>query len=83
MFVSNEFLNRLIVAQITEIAKDRHESLGLEGFAVDVDVRRWVRRVCDAFVLDLVGEEGCDDRQEARDDVEVANYVQSRRRYCE
>lgn len=83
MFVSNELLNRLVVAQVTEIAEDWHEALGLEGFALDVDVRRWVRGICDAFVLYLVGEEGSDDRQEARDYVEVANYVQSCRRYCE
>ena len=63
--VCNQVLYRFGIAEVAEIGEDRHETLGFEGVAVDVEGRFGVGRVGDVIIGDLVGEEGSDDGKEA------------------
>lgn len=78
--VDNHLLDGRVVAKVAQVAKDGHETFGLEWGRVDVQYRSAHRRIDDPFIDNLVGEEGGDDGKETRDDLVVAHYVGGHRR---
>ena len=83
MIVSDEFLHRFVVAEIAEIAEDRHKSFGFEREAVDFEFDGGVCGESDVFAFDLVGKKGCDDGEDSRDNVVVSDYMIANRGYSE
>lgn len=77
--VSDELLYRFVVAEITEIAEHRHEAFRFERESIHIDISLRMRRKYDAFVLDLVREERCDDCKEARHHHMLSNNVKRNR----
>src|SRR5262245_30787986 len=78
----NELLHWLIVAEITKVAENRHESLGFERETINIDLRIGIRRIYDVFAFDLVCKESSDDRQKTRNDIMMANNVYCHGRDC-
>ena len=63
--VGDQLLDGSIVAEISQVTEDWHESFRLEREGVDVDLSSGVRWEYDALVLDLVGEKCRDDSKKA------------------
>ena len=75
MIMCDELLNRLIVAEVSQVTEDRHEPLRLERVAVNIDLHGQIGLVYDALVLYLIGEETSDDGEEARCEVMMPDNV--------
>ena len=54
--MSYELLDWFIVAQIAEIAKDRHKPLGFERERINVNIVLGVGREDDPFLVNLIRE---------------------------
>lgn len=73
--VRNQFLDRAVGANVTEITEDRHKSLAFEWIGLDVDPSPGIRGVNDPFVLNIVCEEIDNDSEQPSDDTVVANNI--------
>jgi hypothetical protein len=80
---SDEPLYGFVVAQVAQVAENRHEAFRLEGFAVNVDLCNGIGWVIDAPIRNLIREEGSNDIENAGDDAVILHDMQSSRWNCE
>jgi hypothetical protein len=59
----DESSDRLIVAEVAEIAEHGHESFGFKRETIDVHLGAGIRRLDDMLSFDLIGKERGDDGQ--------------------